>query len=71
MQPKEAPMIELTPEQAKAVAQQKEPIHLVHPGTKEVFVLIRQEVYELTSKILRKWDEPEDDDLIEAPHAAR
>ena len=55
-------MIELTPEQAKAVAQQKEPVRLVNPDTKEVFVLIRQDVYELTGKILTKWDDPEDDD---------
>ena len=64
-------MIQLTSEQAMAVANQKEPLRLVNPDTQEVFVLIRQDVYELTSKILKKWDDPEDDDLIEAPHAAR
>lgn len=64
-------MIELTPEQMKAVAEQKEPVRLVNPETKEVFVLIRQNIYELTGKILSKWDNPDDDDLIEAPHATR
>ena len=64
-------MIELTSEQAKAVAKQKEPLQLVNPQTQEVFVLVRHDVYKLTSKILRKWDDPEDDDLIEAPHATR
>jgi hypothetical protein len=64
-------MIALTSEQARAISQQKEPLQMVHPDTQEVFVLVRQDVYELTRKILSKWDHPEDDDLIEAPHATR
>lgn len=64
-------MIELILEQARAIAQQKEPLQLVNPLTQEVFVLVRHDIYKLTSKVLGKWDDPEDDDLIEAPHAAR
>jgi hypothetical protein len=62
-------MIELTEEQAKAVASQKSPLHLVNPLTREVFVLIRKEVYDLTCNIVgggrgRVWDDQADDDLI-------
>ena len=64
-------MLELTPEQALALEQQKEPLKLVNPHTQEVFVLVRHDIYNLTSKILKKWDDPEDADLIEQPHAAR
>ena len=64
-------MIPLTEEQARALEGQKEPLQLVNPHTQEVFVLIRHDVYKLTTKILKKWDDPEDDDLIEASHEAR
>jgi hypothetical protein len=64
-------MIHLTPEQVKAAQQQKERLRLVNPQTDEVFVLIRQDIYELTGMILKKWDDPDDDDLIEAPLIAR
>jgi hypothetical protein len=64
-------MLELTPEQAKALEQQKEPLKLVNPRTQEVFVLVRNDLYNLTSKILKKWDDPEDADLIEQPHETR
>ena len=57
-------MLELTEEQVAALEQQQEPLKLVNPRTKEVFVLIRQEIHELTGKILKAWDDPEDDDLI-------
>ena len=60
-------MLQLTDEQILAIQEQKEPLKLVNPRTQEVFVLIRHEVYKLTSKILKKWDDPDDDDLIEAP----
>jgi hypothetical protein len=40
-----------------------------------VFVLIREKVFNLTRKILKKWDDPEDFDLIDQPieqaHEAR
>ena len=64
-------MLELTPEQARALEQQKEPLKLVNPSTQEVFVLVRHDIYNLTSKILKKWDDPEDAELIEQPHEAR
>jgi hypothetical protein len=38
-------MIELTEEQARLVEQQQDPLRVVNPRTREVFVLIRQEVY--------------------------
>jgi hypothetical protein len=63
-------MLELTPEQVLALEQQT-PLKLVNPSTKEVFVLVRQDYYNLTSKILKKWDDPEDADLIEQPNATR
>jgi hypothetical protein len=64
-------MIELTPEQAQAVAAQKEPLQVLNPQTREVYVLVRHDVYKLTSKILNRWDDSGDDNLIEAPDAAR
>lgn len=45
-------MIELTAEQAQAMAQQKAPLKVVNPLTQEVFVLIRQNIYESTCGIL-------------------
>jgi len=63
-------MIELTEEQQKALeAQTQGPLQLLNPRTQEVFVLVRQDVYQLTSRILsgpnrRGWDDPADDDLI-------
>lgn len=62
-------MIELTEEQAQALKEQKAPLRVVNPRTQEVFVLIRQEVYDLTRSIVgggpgRVWDDQADDDLI-------
>ena len=45
-------MLELTEEQQKALETQKGPLHLVNPRTQEVFVLIRQDVYNLTRSIV-------------------
>ena len=62
-------MIELTDEQARALgAQGQGPLQLVNPQTREVYVLIPQKVYQLTSRIVsapnrRGWDGPADDDL--------
>jgi hypothetical protein len=64
-------MLELTTEQAQALANQKEPLKLVNPHTKEIYVLIRQDVHKLTSQILKKWGDPADDDLIETPNETR
>jgi hypothetical protein len=62
-------MIELTEEQVRALEAQKGPLQVVNPRTREVFVLIRQDVYQLTCSIIsgpnrRGWDDPADDDLI-------
>jgi hypothetical protein len=62
-------MIELTEEQARAMAAQKSPLHVKNPLTQEVFVLIRKDVYDLTCNIVSVpnrsgWDDPGDDDLI-------
>lgn len=65
-------MIELTEEQVTAMERTKTPLQVVNPRTQEVFVLIRQEVYALTSKIVRggkgqAWDDKADEDLIRKP----
>ncbi len=63
-------MIELTEEQMQALEGQKDgPLKVVHPRTQEIFVLVRQDVYQLTSRLIsgpnrRGWDNPADDDLI-------
>jgi hypothetical protein len=61
-------MIELTEEQQQAMSVEKSPLHVVNPRTQEVFVLIRQDVYELFCSMARPfnrgWDNPADDDLI-------
>ena len=63
-------MIELTPEQAAALEQQKAPLHVVNPRTNEVFVLIRKNVYDLTCQIVggpgKAWAD-DGDDLIRKP----
>lgn len=45
-------MIELTEEQALALERQKVPLQIVNPRTQEVYVLIRQDVYKLSCKIV-------------------
>ena len=55
-------MIELTPEQAQALAEQKAPLKVVNPLTQEVFVLIRQHVYELTCGIVKSFNRGVEDD---------
>jgi hypothetical protein len=66
---KEAAMLPLTDEQVQALESHTGPFKLVNPRTQEVFVLVRQDVFKLTSAIIsgpnrRGWDDPEDDDLI-------
>jgi hypothetical protein len=61
-------MIELTDQQAEAMESQKTPLHVLNPRTREVYVLIRKDVYDLTCDIVsgpnrRGWDH--DDDLIQ------
>lgn len=62
-------MIELTKEQMRAIETHQSPLHVVNPETKEVFVLIRKTVYDLTCGIVggqrgRVWDDDADNDLI-------
>jgi hypothetical protein len=66
---KEVTMIELTTEQVRALEEADTPLHLLNPKTREVFVLIRQDVYTLSCSIIgggagRVWDDTADDDLI-------
>jgi hypothetical protein len=70
MPAKEATMIELTEEQARALEVQASPLHVRNPRTGEVYVLVRQDVYNLTCSIIggpnrRGWENPADDDLIQ------
>jgi hypothetical protein len=63
----ESLMIELTEEQAQAIAAQESPLELLNPRTRETFFLIRQDVYKLVCNIVsvpnrNGWDD--DDDLI-------
>ena len=62
-------MIELTKEQTRAIERQKAPLELVNPRTREVFVLIRKEVYDLSCKVVgggegKPWGDEADNDLI-------
>ena len=60
-------MIELTPEQVQAVEQEESLPVVVNPKTREEFVLIRKERYEVMQKwiapLKRRWDNPADDNL--------
>ena len=62
-------MIQLTEEQALAMDSGKSPLQVLNPRTREVYVLIREDVYKLTCNIIdgpnrRGWGNPADDDLI-------
>ena len=61
-------MIELTPEQLKALDAPEQPAVAVEPRTGQQYLLIRREVYEKVRSVLRPfgraWDNPADDDLI-------
>ena len=61
--------IQLTEEQQQALEAQKAPLQVLNPRTQEIFVLIRQDVYQLTCSIVgggkgQVWDDEADDDLI-------
>jgi hypothetical protein len=65
-------MIELTEQQSKAMEEEKSPLHLLDPRTKEVFVLIRQDVYKLTCSIVgggkgQVWGDDDDDLIVREP----
>jgi hypothetical protein len=60
-------MIELTEEQARALETAHEnPAQVLNPRTREVFVLVRQDIYQLMKQVLapsnRAWDDPKLDD---------
>jgi hypothetical protein len=61
------PMIELTPEQVKAIEQEENLSVVVNPKTREEFILIRKERFEAMQKwiapLKRRWDDPADDNL--------
>ena len=61
-------MIELTPEQTRALDAPPQPIVAVDPRTGQEYLLIRREIYDKIRLMLRlfgrNWDNPADDDLI-------
>jgi hypothetical protein len=61
-------MIELTPEQTRALDAPVQPVVAVDPRTGQEYLLIRREIYDKVRLILkpfgRNWDNPADDDLI-------
>lgn len=62
-------MIELTEAQVAALEQQQAPLQLVNPQTREVYVLVRKHVYDLTCTLVggngKPWTDAADD-LIRA-----
>ena len=64
-------MIELTEQQAEAVAQADYLPVMVNPRTQEEFILVRKDRFEAMQKWAaswkRNWDNPADDDLIRKP----
>lgn len=62
-------MIELTQEQAQAIEREaNKPTVVIDPRTGQQYRLIQEEIYKLMQGIVkpfnRRWDNPEDDDLI-------
>ena len=61
-------MIELTPEQTKALDAPQQPVVAVDPRTGQEYLLIRREIYNKVQLMLKpfgqNWDNPADDDLI-------
>jgi hypothetical protein len=64
-------MIELTEEQAVALAQAEQFPLVVDPRTQKEFVLVPRDRFEAMQKwvasLKRRWDDPADDDLIRKP----
>ena len=62
-------MIELTQSQALALDEQQVPLHVVDPRTREVYVLVPKNVYDLTCKVIggskgKVWDDEADNNLF-------
>ena len=61
-------MIELTPEQTRALDEPVQPAVAIDPRNGQEYLLIRREVYDKVRLMLkpfgRNWDNPADDDLI-------
>jgi hypothetical protein len=61
-------MIELTPEQARALDGPPQPVAAIDPRTRQEYLLIRREIYDKIRLVLkpfgRNWDNPVDDDVI-------
>jgi hypothetical protein len=55
-------MIELTQEQVQAQSAQKSPLQVLNPATREVFVLIRKDVYDLVCGIVKPFNKGVEDD---------
>lgn len=55
-------MIELTPEQVKALQAQTEPMQVQNPCTREIFVLVPKAAFEQMQRwaapLARAWDDP-------------
>jgi hypothetical protein len=55
-------MIELTEQQAEAVARSEQPPLVVDPRTREEFILVRKDCFEAMQKgmssLKRRWDDP-------------
>jgi len=61
-------MIELTPEQARALEGPAQPVAAIDPRTGQEYLLIRREIYDkirlMRKPFGRNWDNAADDDLI-------
>jgi hypothetical protein len=64
-------MIELTEEQATALARSEQPPLVVDPRTRAEFVLVPRDRFEAMQRwvasLKRRWDDAADDDLIRRP----
>jgi hypothetical protein len=64
-------MIELTPEQVRAVEQAQAFPVVLNPKTREEFVLVPRGRFDAMQKwmgpLKRRWDDPADDELIRKP----
>jgi hypothetical protein len=65
---KENALIQLTPEQTRALDTPPQPVEVIDPRTGQEYLLIRREIYDKIRLMLkpfgRNWDNPADDDLI-------